>query len=214
MDGPLDSTAAPSLLVVCTANVCRSPLAGARLGTGIAEAGWPEVRIVTAGVRAQVGAEMCSVSQQVLRRLGGEPLTHAAREVTRQDVQSASLVVAMERDHRSALVRLAPGAQAKVFTLREAVQLGEDLLSTGSDLEPTLAAVSRGLHGRRGMVAIEPLQPRRRFFRRAVGAGDPLTIVDGHGEPLPEHEAALSEVVEQTDRFLVVLHRLREIARA
>ncbi|MFD1720183.1 low molecular weight phosphatase family protein [Amnibacterium endophyticum] len=176
------------LLVVCTANVCRSPLAqrvlGLRLGGGVA--------VSSAGVRALSGSPMCAVSALELPD-GADP-THAARQVEGDDVRAADLVVAMEREQRGALVREAPGTQASVFTLREAAALAGALAERG-ERYPDLAAVARAMHGQRGLVAVpaDPVPPRR-WWQRAVPPEDPLTIVDGHGAPEPQHRAAAARV--------------------
>ena len=176
------------VLVVCTANVCRSPLAERVLRHRLGDA----VEVTSAGVRALEGSPMCEVS--ALELPDGAAPQHVARQVDGAAVRSADLVIAMEREQRGALVREAPGSQAKVFTLREAAALAGDLAQAGERL-PDLAAVARAMHGRRGLVAVpSPEPPKRRWYQRPLEPEDPLTIVDGHGGPDPEHRAAAHRV--------------------
>lgn len=192
------------VLVVCTANVCRSPLAERVLRARLGD----RLRIASAGVRALGGAPMCAVS--ALELPGGADPQHVAHQVDEAAVRTADLVVAMEREQRGALVRGAPGTQARVFTLREAVALAADLAEGGGRL-PDLAAVAAALHGRRGLVAMPAAEPpRRRWWQRPAEPEDPLTIVDGHGAPEAEHRAAVAQVRRTADRLADALGALLE----
>ncbi len=190
------------LLVVCTANVCRSPLAERVLQQRLGDA----VHVRSAGVRAMEGAPMCAVSAHELPE-GADP-QHVARQVDGAAVRSAQLVVAMEREQRGALVREAPGSQATVFTLREAAALAAALAERGERL-PDLAAVARAMHGQRGLVPVPATEPpKRRWYRRPAEPEDPLTIVDGHGGPDDRHREAARQVRMHADRLADALAAL------
>jgi protein-tyrosine phosphatase len=183
------------LLVVCTANVCRSPLAQRVLEEALADGPWAGISVVSAGTRAEDGQAMCPVSASTLD--GSDQAfvaQHRSRHLDRQAVEGADLVLAMERDHRSAVARLAPGAQSKVFTLREAVALAAVLEERGTAVAADLPALARALHSVRGLAAMPVEQPKRRWFQRPVEPEDPLTIVDGHGEASEPHLAAARQV--------------------
>ena len=97
------------LLVVCTANVCRSPAAEILLNRAFQGAGYSGVvRAVSAGVEARPGERMC---EQGGSRLGDGTAAHEARRLTVADLQSASIVLALDRSHRSACARLDPGCR-------------------------------------------------------------------------------------------------------
>ena len=199
---PREVGASGSLLVVCTANVCRSPLAERVLRQGLGDS----VDVGSAGVRAMAGAPMCAVSALELPE-GADP-QHVARQVDGSAVRAADLVIAMEREQRGALVREAPGSQAKVFTLREAAALAGALAARGERV-PDLAAAARAMHGQRGLVAVpSPEPPKRRWYQRPVEPEDPLTIVDGHGGPEPEHRAAARRVRGYADELTEALAAL------
>lgn len=197
------SDAAPPLpgrvLVVCTANVCRSPLAAALLAAGL-----PAADVSSAGVHALTDAPMCAVSASLLPDGGGAG--HAARQLTGDLVRSADLVITMEQEQRSAAVRLAPGVQGKVFTLREAAALAEGLAARGTTPPATTADLARALHSMRGLVSLAPAEPpKRRWWSKPVPPEDPLTIVDGHGHEDALHRAAVEQVAATTHRLLDAL---------
>lgn len=195
-----------TLLVVCTANVCRSPLGERLLQLHLAPA--LGIDVSSAGVRGLVGAEMCPVSALELPSGDPFPARHVARSLERDLVMTADLVVTMEREHRSAAVRLAPGAQSKVFTLSEALMLARGLDERGGPPAADLATLAKQLHGMRGIVVPQaPEEAKRRLFRRRPHPADPLTIVDGHGLDPDSHSAATRQVHEITDRFAELLGR-------
>lgn len=105
-----------SVLFVCLGNICRSPAGENVLRKLLHEGGiGAQVRCDSAGIiDSHVGeapdARMCAAGQ---RR--GLPMTGRARQVTREDLQSFDLILAMDEDNRSALLRLATtDTQAKI----------------------------------------------------------------------------------------------------
>jgi protein-tyrosine phosphatase len=191
-----------TLLVVCTANVCRSPLAARLLADAL-----PDADVSSAGVQALVDAPMCAVSASVLPE--GDVVDHVARQLTPDLVRSSDLVLTMEREHRSAAVRLAPGTQSSVFTLREAAALARGHADRGTRPPEELGSLASALHGLRGLVALPAAEPpKRRWWSRPVEPEDPLTIVDGHGRPDAVHRAAAEQVAATTEALLDALRAL------
>jgi protein-tyrosine phosphatase len=105
-----------SVLVVCTANVCRSPLAARLLA---AELGVP---VLSAGARATPGVPACERTA-----VPG----HAAVRLEAGHVRAATLVLGAAREHRSAAVALVPSAQSRTFTLLQAARLATWLSDQG-----------------------------------------------------------------------------------
>jgi len=103
------------VLAVCTGNVCRSPaverLLAARLGAAYA--------VASAGTRALVGSPVDPPTAALLTDAGASADGFVARQVSAADVREAGLVLALSREHRSAVVRLVPSALRTTFTLRE-----------------------------------------------------------------------------------------------
>ncbi|WP_375387210.1 hypothetical protein [uncultured Amnibacterium sp.] len=191
------------VLVVCTANVCRSPLAAALLADA-----FPALQVLSAGVQAPVGAAMCTVSATRLPR--GAADAHVARQLTRSLVDGSDLVVTLEREHRAAAVRLSPGSQSKVFTLREVAALSRGLADRGAPQPSDARALAAALHGVRGIVPIPAAPPpRRRWWQRPVEPEDALTIVDGHGRRPQEHELAVDQVASTVRDAATAIRALR-----
>ncbi len=130
-----------TVLLVCTGNICRSAL-GERLGRAYLadvlgeDAG--AVQLVSAGVQAVVGSAMHPDSALVLQGLGGSPDGFVARQLVDDMAIDADLTLTMTRQHRRDVLRMAPRALARTFTLREAVDLlevvGEDVEIPGDGL--------------------------------------------------------------------------------
>ncbi|MFA9432261.1 low molecular weight phosphatase family protein [Egicoccus sp. AB-alg2] len=108
------------VLVVCTANIARSPLAEAMLAASLAPHG---VDVSSAGTRASDGHPAASASQELARLRGLDLTGHRSRPVTERLVQAADLVLTMSERHRDACGPLVPGAGRRTFTVRELVRL-------------------------------------------------------------------------------------------
>lgn len=116
------------LLVVCTANVCRSPLVAALIQHRLTEGGLgSEIHVESAGVHALTGAEIDPVVLYLLRELGIEPAEHRATPVVEAALVSADLVLVMEEAHRQALFYRLPAALPKIFMLSEVAGRYEDV---------------------------------------------------------------------------------------
>ncbi|WP_375406729.1 hypothetical protein [uncultured Amnibacterium sp.] len=196
--------AMPSVLVVCTANVCRSPLAARTLARALEGSALGAVEVTSAGTRALEGQAMCAVSAEELDP--GDAAEHRARQLTGDLVREADLVLTMEREQRSDAVRSAPGSQAKVFTLREAAALLSVLAERDVPAPTDLAALAKALHSVRGLAPLVPTEPvKKHWWSRPEEPEDPMTIVDGHGRSLEEHTAAAAQVHETADRVAAAI---------
>jgi protein-tyrosine phosphatase len=126
-----------NLLVVCTANMARSPLAEAMLAADLAPHG---VRLASAGTRARLGSPATAESQQLARALGLDLGSHRARPVDDPLLGGAHLVLTMSRRHRDELAPRTPGGAARTFTLAELLRLLEMVDDTGA---PTTGPADR-----------------------------------------------------------------------
>ena len=122
----------PTVLVTCTANICRSPFAAELLEGHLATAGLGPAAVTSAGTDGMVGATACPA---LWNESGLEiPTDHLARQVTPEMVSEADLVIALATDHRSHLASLAPASRTKVFTLAEAAGLAAVITQPGHAL--------------------------------------------------------------------------------
>lgn len=106
----------PKVIFVCTANVCRSPMAEAIFNALAEERGVPW-RAESAGVRALVGEGISPRAGAALEELGVFATDHRARQADTHMLEEADLVLAMTREHADYLCRLSTPASAKVHTL-------------------------------------------------------------------------------------------------
>lgn len=197
-----------SILIVCAANVCRSPLAELALRRGLGEGSAFVVR--SAGVRAHDGDPICAevAARHADEGWQAQSRAHRAHEVTAEMLAEADLVLTASRDLRGELVRAAPEHRDRMFTLREAAHLGVGFAPGGSDViadyvahldrARTRAAPLSGSPGRGGGL-------RRVFARRSVE--DPASIADRHGSR--GHAGTLSEVEQAVDAIRGQLGRYR-----
>ena len=117
-----------SVLMVCTGNICRSPLAermlaheldtragawGARWRTGA------EIVVASAGTAAEAGEPMTAQTARLADAYGVESGGHTARQLTASMVADADLVLALTRGHRRQIVSLHPRASRYTFALPE-----------------------------------------------------------------------------------------------
>ena len=93
----------PHVLFVCTANICRSPVAEGLLRQMFAARGMTEWTTSSAGTWAADGQNAAHNSQAVAADRGVDIARHRSRIVTRDLVRKADLVLCMESGHAEAL---------------------------------------------------------------------------------------------------------------
>jgi len=105
------------ILLVCTGNTCRSPLAEALLRTKLAERGVDAVEVSSAGTGAWDGAPASEGAYLVALEHGLDLSAHRARLLNRELAASADLILTMARHHRARVEQL--GATGKAHLLGE-----------------------------------------------------------------------------------------------
>ena len=111
------------VLTVCTGNICRSPFAEVILRDELGRKG---VTAASAGVKALVDQPMTPEAAALAHAYGvPEDLigAHRARWLYESHLRTPALVLAMTREHRRAVVELAPAATRRTFTVRELARL-------------------------------------------------------------------------------------------
>ncbi|WP_426737842.1 low molecular weight phosphatase family protein [Plantibacter sp. 2H11-2] len=116
-----------SVLFVCTGNICRSALGAqllkARLDAAGVTAGGHLIRVSSAGTGAQPELVMPPEVVEQSRRFGGDPSGHVARQLDRDIVADADLILTATREHRSDVARLLPRASRVTFTVPQFARL-------------------------------------------------------------------------------------------
>src|SRR5690606_35172732 len=125
------------ILVVCTANVCRSPVMEAMLAHRLDPA---RFEVSGAGVLAPVGRPIDADSAEQLRSRGVPVPERTARQLTRYIVAEADLVLTATRSHRAEVLDLDPRALRRTFTIVEFADLAAKVEAT--DLAGLVAAAA------------------------------------------------------------------------
>lgn len=116
------------IIVVCTANICRSPMAAALLQHALAAQPEPlrSFKIISAGVAARTGDPVSENSVLALKKVGLDISKHTSRPLTQKMMDEASLVLGMTESHRAMIQLQAEPPPKNLFLFREFLpQLGD-----------------------------------------------------------------------------------------
>jgi protein-tyrosine-phosphatase len=113
------------ILFVCSGNTCRSPMAAAIANAEIADRlqvsrealETVNVRALSAGVSAKVGAPLTPEAQEVLRSLNVPVGPHAARNLTALLANQAEVIFCMTSAQRKAVIEMLPAVASKTYCL-------------------------------------------------------------------------------------------------
>lgn len=107
------------ILVVCTGNICRSPVGAALLKECLDQKGLTDWSVTSAGTWAQVERGPSQFSMEIMAEQGLDIQDHLAEMIELSHMQEADLVLCMESGHVEALKAEFPDERDKVFLISE-----------------------------------------------------------------------------------------------
>lgn len=188
------------LLLVCTANECRSAFAVSTFsGEGVA-ADWV---MASAGTEAVPGTAACVET-------GLADGSHQSQGVARDLVLAADLVLAMERMHRTRVAEVAPAGRSRAFTLVEAARFAEIVADS---LERSAMVGDFRAQPVSGWDSLSPTAKLRWLvgeMHEARSYFDPIAgdIPDAHGDNCAPHQQVFSEIESGVNRFALAVERV------
>jgi len=181
------------ILVVCSGNICRSPIAEGLLRRALDRRfGQAAPSVSSAGTIAFDGNLPSPGSVTAAAERGVDIASHRGTALTDDAIHGADLCLCMAAEHRDEIALRVPSAADRAFTLKELVRL----------LETTAPAAPTGpetLAGRVGEAAT---------VRADRGTPNPFDedVVDPLGMPLDTYRAVAWELDEWVDRLATALY--------
>jgi protein-tyrosine phosphatase len=180
------------VLVLCTANICRSPMAAALFAARI-EGCVDPVEVSSAGILAGARSMDRAVPDEVLEVMapyGIDLRSHRSQVLAQPMLEHADLVIGMSRRHVQEAVLIDPPSWPQSFTLKELVRRG-------------------GMHGprrpdqgvRSWIDAVHGDRTRESLAHRS-SADD---VEDPYGGSLSDYRTTAEELVELTAQLAVLL---------
>ncbi|MCX7919306.1 MAG: low molecular weight protein arginine phosphatase [bacterium] len=108
-----------SVLIVCTANICRSAMGEGLLKQILAEKQITGVTVRSAGISAGSGFTASANAIKVMRELGIDISGHKSSPITVSLIENSDIILAMEQYHKEYIESMFPEANGKVRLVRE-----------------------------------------------------------------------------------------------
>ncbi|MCX7621849.1 MAG: hypothetical protein N2037_13515 [Acidimicrobiales bacterium] len=193
----MTSEPATEILVLCTGNVCRSPMAEALLRHHLTERGvigGGGSRSSTVSIRsAGLLASGQRASDEVIELMGARGLDltgHQSCMVEPEMIRTADLILGMTREHVREAALLVPECFGRTFTLKELVRRGELVgpRQVGMTLAAWLEQVGEG-----------------RSPNRLLGQSDEDDIPDPMGRRFKFYKQVARDIDELSARLVALL---------
>jgi protein-tyrosine phosphatase len=110
-----------TIVTVCTANICRSPMAAALLQHALLAQPEPvrSIKVISAGVAARNGEAVSENSVSALKKVGLDVASHRSRALTQKMLDEALMVLCMTESHRAMIMVQADRVPQQLHLFRE-----------------------------------------------------------------------------------------------
>jgi protein-tyrosine phosphatase len=196
-----------TLLAVCSANICRSPLGLAALDDAFLGHGFHHrITLRSCGDNADPGSAVCGRALQVAHSHGLRTRLVDHLQATALDVAelaAAELILTADRRVRSSVVKLDPRAAERTFTFREAAELARLVTADPTGDRPRdLAGFAAALHDNRGLTDLPGMER---------SSGPPWRRLTVHAHDVPD--AHLDRQVSHRAVYQALVPAVQELAR-
>lgn len=118
----------PAILFICTANICRSPMAEEIFRRTTKQMdGLRKWKVDSAGTWAINGLHASENAQIVINSMGMDLSHHLSRDVSDLDLLDYDVILTMEAGHKEALINEYPEINNRVYMLSEMVGSSFDI---------------------------------------------------------------------------------------
>jgi protein-tyrosine phosphatase len=173
------------VLVICSANACRSPMAQALLARRLAALG--DAAVIRSGGTLGDGDPALPDAVSVMAGYGIDIGAHRSRRITTGDLDRADLTLAMARENLRCAVVIAPAAWPRTFTLGELVRRGQAIGPRGPG-ESLVGWLARAHAGRQRTALL--------------GSSAEDDVADPAGGPRRGYEQAAAVLSQLIDRLV------------
>jgi protein-tyrosine-phosphatase len=115
------------VLLVCTGNMCRSPMAEALLREILSQKYGDDLVVDSAGTEAQVGGKAAKLAMEVMKEEGIDLSEFRSKPVDERLVRESKIILTMTLRQREGVLESFPAAKGKTFTLKEFAGNCEDV---------------------------------------------------------------------------------------